>query len=123
MSRAKNPFILTSIGIILGLGILSASAQAQLLSWIDHAFILGIGWLVVSAALFVIRGGFFHLFASSFKNFNQWLFSPGAAWANHEQERLADQSQTNAWLPLLITSSLMVGLFFILLSLVLLYVR
>lgn len=122
MYAMKNPWILSIISILLGLGLLGIMAQTDLLTWINDAFLLGMGCLVISAALFVIRGGFFRLFARSFKKFNHWLFSPKTPLLNRGQEEVAISHSSSEWQPLLMVSGLIVGIFFISLSLILLSV-
>ncbi|PRZ13923.1 uncharacterized protein DUF3899 [Laceyella sediminis] len=119
--RVNNPFILTLIGIVLGLGLLKFTAQAERMAWIDHAFLLGVGWLVVSASLFVVRGGFFQSFAANFKKFNSWLYPAGASEVDREKESAVSRNKTHAWMPIVIAVSMMLGIFFIGLSLLLLY--
>jgi hypothetical protein len=91
------------------------------MAWIDHAFLLGVGWLIVSASLFVVRGGFFQSFAVNFKKFNSWLFPAGASEVDREKESAVSRNKTHAWMPIVIAVSMMLGIFFIGLSLLLLY--
>jgi hypothetical protein len=119
--RVNNPFILTLIGIVLGLGLLRFTAQTERMAWIDHAFLLGVGWLIVSASLFVVRGGFFQSFATHFKKFNSWLFPAGSSDIHREKEITVGRNEPQAWMPIVIAVSMMLGIFFIGLSLLLLY--
>lgn len=51
--------------------IVALVSRGQKLGWINGLFLFGIGFLVVSGGTYVIRGGFFSLFARGFRKLVQ----------------------------------------------------
>jgi hypothetical protein len=89
-------------------------SHAQKLEWINGLFVFGLSFLVVSGSAYVIRGGFFSLFARGFRKWIQRLELE--VW---EEETDSERTKKLEWI---VPAFLMAGLVDTALSFALVYI-
>ncbi|SEN56803.1 DUF3899 domain-containing protein [Lihuaxuella thermophila] len=61
-------FVYTFIFMVSSLSLSALTSQFQLIPFINHLFIAGLACLMIAALIYVVKGGFFTVFAKSMKN-------------------------------------------------------
>lgn len=76
MQRKSLMIPYSFLASLVALALTWVTSGFQLLSWINHLFLIGLLLLVIAAMIYVIRGGFFDTFAKSMKKVSKINRSP-----------------------------------------------